>query len=413
MKNRSGSVVLLLACAAAMPSARAADSVFEADPAHQKVTFEFAKLRSKVMAGDKIGKYASGSWCLGSKDLVATARVEEISNTEAGMAFKEVAKDLDVPVFQKEISPFESTTPASADYRIGGTLERLYIDSCSDDKKRKGESNVEVKWEVWSTRQQRVVMSRVTTGHVKTETWVPTFEYKAFSDSLREFLTTQEARDLIAGVPPAMKDAFEPLHVSAHPLPGADTQKNAGELRKAVVTVTSDGGSGSGFFVGDGYVLTDRHVVGSSRFVKLRLSDGSEAVGEVLRQDVARDVALLQTSAKSPSLPVRLPDPASGENLFAIGSPLGQTFEGTFTRGVMSGTRDIEGRRFFQSDVSINKGNSGGPLLDATSHVVGLADWTIPQTTGLSFFVPIKDALEKLNVVVDAAPAGTAQAAAR
>jgi len=98
--------------------------------------------------------------------------------------------------------------------------------------------------------------------------------------------------------------------------------------------------------------------------------------------------------------------PPVGAPMYAIGSPLGETLAGTFTQGVLSGVRDFNGTRFFQSDVSINHGNSGGPMLDGNSRVVGLADLHIDQASGLSFFVPMKDALDRLAVVIDE-PAAT------
>ncbi len=407
--HRRGLAALVLGACVLPGVGHAADSVFDQDPSGPKVTFEFAKLRSAVQPGDKIGKIANGSWCLGGKDMFASQRIEEIANGQAAYAFKAVAKAVSLPLFQKEVSPFETATSANADYRVGGTLQRLTFDVCFNDNQEKGENHVEVKWEVWSTKLQRVVMTRTTSGTGRSDSFVRNFEDQAYAQALRELLSSPDAKLLIAGTPPATKEAFEPLHITAHPVAVADAQNDAVELKKAVVTILSDVGSGSGFFVADGWLLTDRHVVGSTKYVKVRLHDGKEIVGEVMRQDPARDVALLKTTAVSlPALPVRTTDPATGENLFAIGSPLGQTFEGTFTRGVMSGTREIGGHRYFQSDVAANHGNSGGPLLDATGHVVGLTDWGIPQTAGLTFFVPIREALERLNVQVDDANAPAA-----
>jgi S1-C subfamily serine protease len=253
---------------------------------------------------------------------------------------------------------------------------------------------------------------------VKSDNWETSFDYRAYVESLRELLTSPDVKALIAGVPPVVQEAFEALRLPAAAAPGsADTQKSADALKRAVVTIMADSGSGSGFYIADGYVLSNRHVVSSSRYVKVRLSDGREVVGEVIRQDAARDVALLKTAAVNmPSLPLRASEPPVGENVYAIGSPYGQSLEGTFTRGVMSGLREFAGNRYYQSDVAVNVGNSGGPLLDNAGRVIGITQWGIPAAAGLSFFVPIKDALSKLNIAIeglDSANAGASAAAPR
>jgi S1-C subfamily serine protease len=90
-----------------------------------------------------------------------------------------------------------------------------------------------------------------------------------------------------------------------------------------------------------------------------------------------------------------------GSDVFAIGSPLGQELAGTFTRGVLSGTRQNNGLDYLQSDVAINPGNSGGPLLDSSSTVVGMAVLKVMQASGLSFFIPMRDVANTLQLVFD------------
>jgi S1-C subfamily serine protease len=89
-----------------------------------------------------------------------------------------------------------------------------------------------------------------------------------------------------------------------------------------------------------------------------------------------------------------------GEELYAIGTPLGLELGQSVSRGIMSGRREIEGRQYLQTDVSINPGNSGGPLIDENGQVVGVATLKISGKglEGLGFGVPISVALEMLNV---------------
>jgi S1-C subfamily serine protease len=113
-------------------------------------------------------------------------------------------------------------------------------------------------------------------------------------------------------------------------------------------------------------------------------------------------VALIKTQ-KTPFDPLglRLTDPMVGDEVFAIGSPLGDQFNGTFTRGVLSGFRDSGNNRFLQSDVSITHGSSGGPLVDANGTVVGIAVGLAAVRGGnMNFFIPIADALARLGIEI-------------
>ena len=171
----------------------------------------------------------------------------------------------------------------------------------------------------------------------------------------------------------------------------------------SVVLIQSNGGHGSGFLVSsDGYVMTARHVVGEDKFVKIRWSDGLEGLGEIVRTDKPRDVALIKADPRG-RLPLGLRrTPAQpGDTVFAIGAPIDPKLQNTVTRGVVSANnRIIDGFSFIQSDVTVDPGNSGGPLLDEQGQVLGFTDLgmrTADAPTGLNFFVPIDDALRFLS----------------
>jgi S1-C subfamily serine protease len=126
-------------------------------------------------------------------------------------------------------------------------------------------------------------------------------------------------------------------------------------------------------------------------------------VGEVVRDDAHRDVALIKTESVSEVKPlhVTMAEQAVGEDVFAIGSPLGLELTGTFTRGVLSGQRENDGLEYLQSDVAVNPGNSGGPLLDGSSEVIGMAVLLNDKAHGLAFFIPIREAANALQLVFD------------
>lgn len=164
-------------------------------------------------------------------------------------------------------------------------------------------------------------------------------------------------------------------------------------------------GAGSGFIVsGDGYILTNAHVVRGVDEVTVKLIDKRKFTAKVVGYDTRTDIAVIKINAGN--LPtVTIGDPARlrvGEAVVAIGSPFG--FENSVTSGIVS----AKGRAlptesyvpFIQTDVAVNPGNSGGPLFNLRGEVVGINSQIYSRSggyQGLSFAIPIDVAMEVAN----------------
>lgn len=162
--------------------------------------------------------------------------------------------------------------------------------------------------------------------------------------------------------------------------------------------------SGSGVIItGDGYVLTNNHVVQDADQVSVILSDGTEIPSPVVSTDIYADLAVLRFEGEVPAV-ARFGNSdllKPGETVIAIGSPLGD-FKNSVTVGVVSATgRMIDTGQGFtmedliQTDAAINQGNSGGPLVNLAGEVVGINTLVIRGggagsaiTEGLGFAVP-------------------------
>jgi S1-C subfamily serine protease len=163
----------------------------------------------------------------------------------------------------------------------------------------------------------------------------------------------------------------------------------------AVVGIQTGAGSGSGVVIReDGVILTNSHVIGNARQVRVSLADGTEHTGTVLGRDQRIDIAVLRVPATNlPAAPLADSDLLEvGQLAFAIGNPLG--FERTVTRGIVSGLNRALGAQLdelIQTDAAINPGNSGGPLLNSSGQVIGINTAVIRPNvaTGLGFAVPI------------------------
>jgi len=161
-------------------------------------------------------------------------------------------------------------------------------------------------------------------------------------------------------------------------------------------------GQGSGFIVsGDGYILTNTHVVDGADEVVVKLNDKREFRAKVIGADARTDVALLKIDTKG--LPkVTIGDPnklRAGEWVLAIGAPFG--FENTATAGIVSAKgRSLPQENyvpFIQTDVAVNPGNSGGPLFNLKGEVVGINSQILSRSggyMGLSFAIPIDVAMD-------------------
>ena len=159
---------------------------------------------------------------------------------------------------------------------------------------------------------------------------------------------------------------------------------------EGVVEIETDSGAlGSGFFFTNAcMVLTNHHVIVGAETIILRTSSKKLYTAQVLAKDDQRDLALLSTNARTCNF-LELEErenPHVGQEVFAIGSPLG--LSGTVTRGIVSAMRTTSsGIHYIQLDATINPGNSGGPLLSRSGRVLGINTFKLKGYEGLNFAV--------------------------
>jgi S1-C subfamily serine protease len=179
----------------------------------------------------------------------------------------------------------------------------------------------------------------------------------------------------------------------------------AEEVGPAVVSISrrsrrGPAGAGSGVvFTADGYVLTNAHVADGAHELELAFTDGATSPARVIGVDPATDLAVLRAAGAVPKA-ARFGSSAAlrvGQLVVAIGNPLG--FSSTVSAGVVSALgrtmRARDGRAMegiIQSDVALNPGNSGGPLVDSRGRVVGVNTAIILGAQGISFSVPVDTA---------------------
>ncbi len=186
-----------------------------------------------------------------------------------------------------------------------------------------------------------------------------------------------------------------------------DTIHSLGEALKAVVTIKVTGGHGSGCIISpDGYVLTNYHVIKEDTANEVTLlTDKGEMLKAVwVRSNIDCDLALLKITASRKFTYLMANDSihgaAIGEPVYAIGTPLDLAFGQSLTKGIVSGIRKKEGKYFIQTDVSVNRGNSGGPLIDKKGELLGIINSKIigEDIQGLGFAIPSYTIEKALNI---------------
>ncbi len=164
-------------------------------------------------------------------------------------------------------------------------------------------------------------------------------------------------------------------------------------------------GAGSGFLIDtDGHILTNYHVVQGAQTIEVTLGDQSRYKAKYIGADTRNDIALIQIDTRGHKLtPLSLGDSRNllvGQRVLAIGNPFG--FQSTLTTGIVSSlgrTVQTSENTFIdeaiQTDAAINRGNSGGPLLNSHGEVIGInsAIYAPTGTTaGIGFAIPINTA---------------------
>ncbi|WP_368858103.1 S1C family serine protease [Streptomyces sp. AS02] len=176
-----------------------------------------------------------------------------------------------------------------------------------------------------------------------------------------------------------------------------------------------------------GRILANAHVVAGSSRVSVELQDGRRLSAEVVGDDRAHDVAVLEPETSRGLRAAELATstrPAVGDTVLAIGSPLG--LSGTVTSGIVSALDrpvrlgDDGGQRCaLQTDASINSGNSGGPLVDDAGRVIGIntavatSDQQRGGSIGIGFAIPVADAAAPARSMIDGGRQGADHATAR
>lgn len=173
---------------------------------------------------------------------------------------------------------------------------------------------------------------------------------------------------------------------------------------KGVVSIGTDRSMGSGFLITqDGYVVTNQHVISGAKKIAILTYDKQVVSAKLVGYDINRDIALLKAEGTYNALELGNSDEVQpGRKVIAIGNPLGLSF--TVTQGIVSAV-DREGpnglEEYIQTDVSLNPGNSGGPLIDINGEVIGVNNFKVGGAESLGFALEINTVKNIVNEIAN------------
>lgn len=183
-------------------------------------------------------------------------------------------------------------------------------------------------------------------------------------------------------------------------------KKTVGSMEDAVgacVTIKTAAGHGSGFIISEnGFIITNYHVVADSSKLEIILNE-SKFKATILNVNKEADLALLKIE-KTGLIPFDASGNVTydiGNEVYAIGTPEAEDLSQTVSKGIISSVRkQANGSKLIQTDVSINKGNSGGPLVDNNGKLIGVVNSKLSGvgTEGISFVIPLDIVLKALKI---------------
>lgn len=383
------------------------------------------KLTQKSRRGELTTTVAYDTFCVPQKVGASDGVRYDLRDDELLEVFNDEATNNGFKVTGNPRTLFDDPGRSRAELWIGGNISELRRNICfpladwGNPLPSKGEANMVVDWEVYSTVDRQVVLRRTTTGYGKLDSAMDGGSAEVlritFAHAARGLLADEEFRKLVAMpdgsayMAPQLtqgQEAARPMLADVRvQVAGPDTPHvPLDSVRNSAVLVQVGGGHGSGFVItDDGYMLTNYHVVEEAERVRVRFQNGASVVVRVVARDQRRDVALLKADMEGlRPLYLQLTDVATGDEVFPVGAPGDEFFQGSISRGIASGYRMYTQGRLLQSDAYIFGGNSGGPVVDKNGHLVGLSVSTGLSNSGedmdVTNIIPIADALKKLGI---------------
>ncbi|MCB5247215.1 MAG: trypsin-like peptidase domain-containing protein [Candidatus Cloacimonetes bacterium] len=298
---------------------------------------------------------------------------------------------------------------AKAEYQLGALLTDMYFNSYGKDGYRYNECFMSIEWQLFDVYNNSIVYKKVYNGDASVISGSGDVLRQAYLSSLYRLLSDSDFARIVSISP--KKNWLESSSYVKKISIKQNSSVNQSEavhdiesLKNTVIVIQSGNSLGSGVMVSDdGWALTAAHVVSGLDKIRVKLHSGLQLFATVERIDEQQDVALIKIEGLGfPFMTIGDTSVSKiGEVIYAIGSPMGESLSYSLTKGVISGFRDIDDKKYIQIDASVNPGNSGGPLISEDGRLIGIVSQKIVGLAieGISFCVPIEALSERLSII--------------
>jgi serine protease Do len=383
---------------------------------------ELSKIIFEVEQGQNVGKVKT---CSGAIDLkweesfaVATEEFNKIAEDELIKSGYKIKKQ--VKLFAEEGIDKEAPLLFGANLKnlqINYEMGTYYIDDVYMHAPVDVECEVELEWQIFSRKKQEVIYTCTTKGKSFVIDRGTNNVSKAIKDAVRDALielgfnaemrkTVQNFSNLLPKIKTDTKTVSLPKKTPEKFADYAAMIKRS--IESTVTVLRDDEGHGSGFLISDnGYLITNHHVIDKAKEITVKFENGFEFPAELVAFDEDYDVALLKIKGSGfKGLAVNTTMAGVATDVTSISTPADVKLGQTVSKGIISGKRELEGKLYYQTDVSISPGSSGGPLFNSKGEVIGITTWVIRGggTEGLNFAIPVSVAIEKLGITFIEAP---------
>lgn len=368
----------------------------------------FTRLIIRVPSGTRVGAHHNGWLKVPQFSYVWLSNIT-VGSDEFKIVASEHLKARGYTVMGGDNLLFGRDESAKAEYQLGGTVYSLVYNTYAPLAGDYSEATLSIEWQLYDSIRKQVVMTVATSGYGKQSgigSACIQFAFRSALDNLlakREFVdfVTRSSRNTWERTP----DEIQPIKIR---LPTSSKwlslPTDLKDVLQSVLTIRAGGSVGSGVLISpDGWAITAGHVVSGVKEVIVRMYSGLEITAAVVRIDHQQDVALIRLPGRGyPSVRVATAGaPDVGTDVFAVGAPAGEDLAFSVTKGVISGFREWQGKRYIQTDAALNPGNSGGPLFTSDGSVIGVVSWKISAQgfEGIAFGVPIQALTERLRIL--------------
>ena len=373
------------------------------------------KLKDSELKDVEIGTRTHAAWnsCINPTPILWSEGF--INATDTSLMSAVVAPFVEAK-YRMTAGSIMNISTASGRLMLDATITNLKVDICQSNASRNSEkaaAYVKISWTLTDMLTRKKLYISSSEG---AENGFDRFKSKGASKALSRAIG-MAARNLLADnlfikqiltaeESTASAQTFAKLQVGLRYGDGHSTfKKEITKLKAEAVTVRTTSGHGSGVVIDKaGYILTNAHVVSESKQVTVVVNN-LELPGEVVRTEPHRDVALIKTQPLTTveAANITRGKLTEGDTIYVIGTPLDESLSSTITKGVYSAFREHNGLTFYQTDAAVNPGNSGGPVFDERGELLAISVAGVFTRDGASlninYLIPIKDALEALNLI--------------